>query len=1379
MSTREFESVYRSFEDRFRGSSEVIRERQRVYLPLIEAVAASAPAGRRALDIGCGRGEWLGLIARHGWTGIGVDSNQSMLSPEAPAGVVFVHGDGLDYLRSCADRSFSLATAFHVVEHVSSDVLAALLKELRRVLSPGGIVILETPNPENLTVASWSFYMDPTHKAPIAPALLQYCAEAAGFTNAAVFRLNGAAGDRTNPPLSRLAGLFANAPDYSVIALNGEAEGTSLGENIARFVDQASEPSPADLPELLREIDTLMQRAGSVDRIDHDVKAATERLAGLEAAYQTMQHDQAGLRHADAGLQAELLEVDTRLQGALRQAQTRLQAELRQADMRQQAELRQTFAKLQSELLQTDTRLQSELRQTDARLRAELLNADTRLKAELSDVDSRLQAELLQADARVQAELRIVKTESEAPPLDRAARAAKRIGLGVRAWATLRPGSRPRRMARSLIVKGYLAALERPALLSAFKRLTRAVPPLDRRVRHLLQGTPMVAGLTVDPPSASLPTHLACYAERLASGRLRQARRSASRSPVGERSGGRKPRLAYVSPLPPERTGIADYSAALLPALGAHYEIDVVCDQVRVEHPWIEQNCGIRDPAWFRDNAAGYDRIVYHIGNSIFHSFMLPLLADIPGVVVLHDFFLSHVLADMELQYGWGFYWTTALYHSHGYPAVATRWKPDGIRTAIDTYPANFAVLDQAQGIITHSHYPKTLCAAFYPAFPTSRWEVIPLVREPAPEDRREAARRAVGTGPVEFLVCSFGFVQETKLNHLLVEAWARSPLAQDRRCRLVFVGAVSGDAYGQAFRERIADPALGGRVSVSGYASAALYATYLQAADLGVQLRSLSRGETSAAVLDCLSHGVPTIINANGSLAELPGDCVFRLEDGVDAEALRDALTGLFRDETARARIGEAGRRYVAEHHAPAPAAELYRSAFEAFAASAPRIHDHRRILPAIEASPVIGAAPDAPADIQAILAEARPDRPQRQILVDVSALVREDLRTGIQRVVRSQLSELLKAPPQGYRIEPVWLKQDRDVWRYHYARHYTLRQFGISPDVLPEEPVDVGEGDIFFGADFFPQGVITAQECGIYEEWRRRGVRIGFAVYDLLPLTMPHNFPPVSEQVHERWLRAVAPVADTLVCISRSVADDVRRWLSTNGLTGPSVRDCVLGADIEASEPSKGLPADAAATLGRIADRDSFLMVGTIEPRKGHLQVLAAFDRLWAEGADVQLVIVGGIGWTGVPAADARTLPTIVERLRNHPALGGNLIWLERASDEYLALIYRLAGCLVAASEGEGYGLPLVEAARYGLPVVARDIPVFREVGGDRVAYFTGPDGEALAAALRSWRRERGDRRAHSSARIDVPTWSQNVARLTTILLDPSPGEPALPPS
>ena len=122
---------------------------------------------------------------------------------------------------------------------------------------------------------------------------------------------------------------------------------------------------------------------------------------------------------------------------------------------------------------------------------------------------------------------------------------------------------------------------------------------------------------------------------------------------------------------------------------------------------------------------------------------------------------------------------------------------------------------------------------------------------------------------------------------------------------------------------------------------------------------------------------------------------------------------------------------------------------------------------------------------------------------------------------------------------------------------------------------------------------------------------------------------------------------------------------------------------------------------------------MVGTVEPRKGHAQTLAAFERLWADGVDVGLAIVGGEGWH---------TESLMGRLRTHSERGRRLIWLARASDEMLLRLYDSAVALIAASEGEGFGLPLVEAAQHGLPIIARDLPVFMEVAGEHAFYFSG---------------------------------------------------------
>ena len=127
--------------------------------------------------------------------------------------------------------------------------------------------------------------------------------------------------------------------------------------------------------------------------------------------------------------------------------------------------------------------------------------------------------------------------------------------------------------------------------------------------------------------------------------------------------------------MPPERTGIADYSAELLPALAVYYDIEIVVAQNRVDDPWINRHGKVRDVSWLRDHAGEIDRVLYQFGNSPFHQHMLTLLRDIPGTVVLHDFYMSGLVAWLELHAGADHAWTKALYLAHGYGAVRDRYR--------------------------------------------------------------------------------------------------------------------------------------------------------------------------------------------------------------------------------------------------------------------------------------------------------------------------------------------------------------------------------------------------------------------------------------------------------------------------------------------------------------------------------------------------------------------------------------------------------------------------------------------------------------------------------------------------------------------------------
>ena len=180
--------LYAEFEDTFRGPREVIKERQEVYIrPLKEAKvgAKSAPV----LDLGCGRGEWLELLAEHQFVARGVDSNPGMIERCRALGMNVTLSEALAYLRGLPDRSIGAVTSFHMVEHMPFEDVVSLLDQALRVLRSGGVLILETPNPQNVLVGSQTFWIDPTHLKPIPSQTLRFFAEARGFCGAEIWNL--------------------------------------------------------------------------------------------------------------------------------------------------------------------------------------------------------------------------------------------------------------------------------------------------------------------------------------------------------------------------------------------------------------------------------------------------------------------------------------------------------------------------------------------------------------------------------------------------------------------------------------------------------------------------------------------------------------------------------------------------------------------------------------------------------------------------------------------------------------------------------------------------------------------------------------------------------------------------------------------------------------------------------------------------------------------------------------------------------------------------------------------------------------------------------------------------------------------------------------
>ncbi|WP_051234279.1 class I SAM-dependent methyltransferase [Halomonas halocynthiae] len=216
------DGFYRAFEDRFRGSREEIKRRVEVYLPFVVGVAERHP-GVSALDLGCGRGEWLEVLGAAGLKAEGIDQDADMLGGCRELGLKVSQGDALAFLKQQPDASRISISLMHVVEHIPFEMLRSIVAQARRVLVPDGVLIMETPNPENIMVGSCSFYMDPTHRNPLPSPLLAFVPEYYGFERVKVLRLQEepALHDKTHYVINDF--LRGVSPDYAVLAQGKQA----------------------------------------------------------------------------------------------------------------------------------------------------------------------------------------------------------------------------------------------------------------------------------------------------------------------------------------------------------------------------------------------------------------------------------------------------------------------------------------------------------------------------------------------------------------------------------------------------------------------------------------------------------------------------------------------------------------------------------------------------------------------------------------------------------------------------------------------------------------------------------------------------------------------------------------------------------------------------------------------------------------------------------------------------------------------------------------------------------------------------------------------------------------------------------------------------
>lgn len=387
-----------------------------------------------------------------------------------------------------------------------------------------------------------------------------------------------------------------------------------------------------------------------------------------------------------------------------------------------------------------------------------------------------------------------------------------------------------------------------------------------------------------------------------------------------------------------------------------------------------------------------------------------------------------------------------------------------------------------------------------------------------------------------------------------------------------------------------------------------------------------------------------------------------------------------------------------------------------------------------------------------------------EKNLFVDASRLSGKDGKSGIPRVTRSVLCSLMKESPEGLNVVPVFATRKRPGYFELRGHGLPFEKENVPVANAKEElvPIRFGRGDVFLCLDYHPLLMIIQRYY--LAEIQKEGVKVYSIVHDLLPVHMPEKFPPRLKENHENWLRAILRFSGAL-CISSTVAEDLKQWIleeAPGRFADFSIGWFHLGADFE------NFPSLNESETGQLNFQDNFpdqpyiLMVGTVEGRKGYSQALEAFETLWGEGGKISLFIAGKEGWL---------VQDLCKRIRSHAELGKRLFWFEDLNDRQLFGLYQKCTALLMASEGEGFGLPLVEAARLGAPLIARDLPVIREVTGGHAFFFKGDTPEELADPLKEWLALQHEGMQPGPGGVPWLTWAQSSRNLAKAILDLQP--------
>lgn len=398
------------------------------------------------------------------------------------------------------------------------------------------------------------------------------------------------------------------------------------------------------------------------------------------------------------------------------------------------------------------------------------------------------------------------------------------------------------------------------------------------------------------------------------------------------------------------------------------------------------------------------------------------------------------------------------------------------------------------------------------------------------------------------------------------------------------------------------------------------------------------------------------------------------------------------------------------------------------------------------------------------------RPDGTKQKFLVDCTYIYSTNVNTGIQRVVRNVLYHIEKYVEANNMelmcvalVNGTFIKIDKKQIEEYIplSRPANILQRIKRKIALYKASFNqverLYEDDILLMLD--SSWYLNIWQSVAYA--KEKGVSVIGVTYDLIPISHPQFCDDTLGKVFDEWYRLSMHYFDGYLSISETVMNILKSYLEkqSEDIHKYQFDYFTLGSDFEKASSDKIVPRDNLRTIYK-ANSSIYLTVSTIEPRKNHQFLFEVFKKLWAEGVDVSWVVVGRVGWK---------VNALLKDMKSHELYGKKMWILHDIDDEGLRYCYQHSKALLFPSIVEGYGLPIIESLNYGLPVLASDTPIHREVGGDNIDYFDIDDSNQLVGILSDIEDEKKELKYIVQENIVIPTWDESAKEVfeKTILL------------